>query len=1004
MPPPPVFAWTPQLRDYLDDCTVFEHQAFQKAFAEHAGGTLTRRRSKDLLNELNDTLSEAYWVQFLNDWLAFTLGGDIVAELPEDATTESRQLFLNVLWVRYANNGSPEGEDLARKLLLAAQAKCLKPTRKNATPKPAFKPYAQPPAEFCWHDDILQQEGHDDGDEDEWEDIPEDEPADEDDPMDGDYTDADPVDYSVDPDDTPSTTQTPETPLPNFIQTRAATARLVLQQVTPQSSAPPPSPSIWAAQVAQFFRPEFLHPMADHSGPRDVTDVKALKDSGLLDELHYVCRAGNLLETTHPDVEDSFRWYDWKTRYAELVVRWVAATMTLEEYAKTVPEPDPNYKFTLVEAQELLVFISSNPRMHPWSFDPMSVYLFLSLECFTINCNTWLVPCLSELNYTRLKGWKSAIVYHRLMALGVFLNPKANKLFIRKLDPRLAVIVCETSNHRETVRRVRSEVLRPNLPETTASSSSDAGDSSNDSGDSDSNPGESESECESEESMEDVQYQPRSPPKRQLPPRPSKSQKRAQRKKTRRMVEERANATGAGVRAKKGVLGVKNLAGHLGSVRRHTCPYCVGRPMKEQCVRIIYDRNRLGPKPPVKRKKGSKGTAPTRRVRYYHPFKDLQMQEVKFRRRVYKRCGKDITRLVWRRDGKGDEMVGGVRFKAFFKATLAQLVSNHRRVRVRAIRRQNAMQAWAYGSMTATGSRQPMGGYKGDGYGPYECHRGDTPDDIRALFRHAVDTDVLLEAAATIHPALKRDLGSTAGSGVKRFGRYGMSAFYCHNYISCIHADLDIALMAGYPPHSVFPRRFPLGWIPPLPYSAPLAFARAGLALLPRRPSTRPQHVPPPSRPSVPPLSRLHRASAPSSQRLLFQAATRPPPARQSRPRPARSALLPLHVAPYPYAPLSPLPVVPARCPRPPLPPLPPARLRLCAPATTLTKDLAKLVTIGLYLIRPSSTLYLTPWTIFWLSTPPFTENERRLALVFPASAFHAFVVQNVSRQPDALF
>lgn len=80
-------------------------------------------------------------MQFLNDWLAFTLGGDIVAELPEDATTESCQLFLDVLWVRYANNGSPEGEDLAWKLLLAAQAKCLKPTSKNATPKPAFKPY-----------------------------------------------------------------------------------------------------------------------------------------------------------------------------------------------------------------------------------------------------------------------------------------------------------------------------------------------------------------------------------------------------------------------------------------------------------------------------------------------------------------------------------------------------------------------------------------------------------------------------------------------------------------------------------------------------------------------------------------------------------------------------------------------------------------------------------------------------------------------------------------------
>lgn len=114
----------------------------------------------------------------------------------------------------------------------------------------------------------MQREGHDDGDEDEWEDISEDESADEDDPMDGDYTDADPVDYSVDPDDAPSATQTPETPLPNFIQTRAAAARLVLPQVTPQSSAPPPSPLIWAAQVAQFFRPEVLHPMADHVSTR----------------------------------------------------------------------------------------------------------------------------------------------------------------------------------------------------------------------------------------------------------------------------------------------------------------------------------------------------------------------------------------------------------------------------------------------------------------------------------------------------------------------------------------------------------------------------------------------------------------------------------------------------------------------------------------------------------------------------------------------------------------
>ncbi|KAJ7086967.1 hypothetical protein C8R44DRAFT_893365 [Mycena epipterygia] len=833
MPPLYVFAWSPQLPPYMDDAAVFEQQPFTKVFADHAGGSLTRTGSQALLSKLNDTLSEPYWVQFLNDWLAFTLGGDVVADLPEDATKESRQLFLDVLWIRYANNGSCEGEEVALDRLLAAQAKYLNPTTKNEPRKPAFKPYAQPPAEFCWYDHVLQREGYDDnGDEGGWEDIPEDEEVDEDDPMDGDYADADadPVNYGVDPDDEPSAQETPEQPLPNFIQTRATSATSVFPQVTTQRSAPPASGFVWATQIREFFCPELDRPTADHSGPRDVTAIvhgycemkavqagtyskqpfqQALKDSGLLNDLNYVCRAGNLLETSHPDVENSFRWYDWKTRYAELVVRWVAPTMTLEEYANTVPEPDPNYQFSLVEAQELLSFISSNPRMHPWSFDPMSVYLFLSLECFIINCNTWLVPCLYELGYHRLKGWNSATIYRRLMCLGVFLNPRANKVFLRtELDPRLAVIVCETSNHREMVRQVRADVLRPHLPKNTASSSSDSGDSGSNSDDSDAHP--SDSEYESEEPMEDVQYHPKSPLKRQAAPRLSKSGLRAQKRKIRTRVADKANLARAGVRAKKDVLGAKTPVGRLGSGLHHTCPYCAGRPMEQQCVRIIYvkprkckhligsaltcaqGRNRLRPKPLMKRKKGSQGTSPTRRVRYYHPFNDLHMQEVKFRRKVYKRCGKDITCLVRRRDGQADEMVGGVRFKAFSKATLAQLVSNHRRVRVRAIRRQNAMQAWAYGSMTATGSRQPMGGYKGDGYGPYECHRGDTPDDIRALFRHAVDTDVVLEAAATIHPSLKRDLASTASSGVKRFGRYGMSAFYCHNYISCIHADLDI--------------------------------------------------------------------------------------------------------------------------------------------------------------------------------------------------------------------
>lgn len=70
--------------------------------------------------------------------------------------------------------------------------------------------------------------------------------------------------------------------------------------------------------------------------------------------------------------------------------------------------------------------------------------------------------------------------------------------------------------------------------------------------------------------------------------------------------------------------------------------------------------------------------------------------------------------------------------------TLGQLISNHHCVLVRGVRRRGEMERWNYGSMTGNGPRQPKGGLPGDVYGPYACHKGNTPDDIRALFRHAL--------------------------------------------------------------------------------------------------------------------------------------------------------------------------------------------------------------------------------------------------------------------------
>ncbi|KAJ7107303.1 hypothetical protein C8R43DRAFT_963132 [Mycena crocata] len=137
--------------------------------------------------------------------------------------------------------------------------------------------------------------------------------------------------------------------------------------------------------------------------------------------------------------------------------------------------------------------------------------------------------------------------------------------------------------------------------------------------------------------------------------------------------------------------------------------------------------------------------------------------------------------------------VGGVRFNALSPKALKITQDNHSLVRIQAIRRREDMQLWARGSMTGTGSCMPMGGKLGDGYAPYACHSGDSVEDIEALFRHAVDTDILITAAKTIYPQLEQDLLEiTEGSELNRFRRFGVTGFYCTDFLSCLHRDRDI--------------------------------------------------------------------------------------------------------------------------------------------------------------------------------------------------------------------
>ncbi|KAJ7287727.1 hypothetical protein C8J57DRAFT_594139 [Mycena rebaudengoi] len=172
-------------------------------------------------------------------------------------------------------------------------------------------------------------------------------------------------------------------------------------------------PELWCRHIQDFFYPTSGDiALTRHKDlvVQDLVDMRglpsrayssnafqsALETSGLAALLHRICRPGNLLETSHPDVELSFRFHDWKLSYAELYVRWTPATISLEEYEKTLPPSNPKYD---IDVKVLFRFISDNPRMHPWTFNPMAVFLFLSVSCFEVNCDLWLVPSLTELKF-----------------------------------------------------------------------------------------------------------------------------------------------------------------------------------------------------------------------------------------------------------------------------------------------------------------------------------------------------------------------------------------------------------------------------------------------------------------------------------------------------------------------------------------------------------------------------------------------------------------------------
>ncbi|KAJ7145166.1 hypothetical protein C8R43DRAFT_1130226 [Mycena crocata] len=523
----------------------------------------------------------------------------------------------------------------------------------------------------------------------------------------------------------------------------------------------------WQKNISAFFYPEEIQLTKPRKCKRVVKDLvqmrnlpaqvyespqftTELKDSGLLNSFLKICQPGNLLETTHPDVELSYRFYNWLVSYGELLCRW---TPPLRLEPLNISSKIPYRPFDPVD---FLTFFSQNRRMHPWRSNPMAAYLFVSCSAFKVNCRLWLIPSLETLGFGA-SGWDLDQVYRDLMRHPVMQNLPESQSVLAGLDAKLRTVITETAALlRKQLEDVNQELYYTSPSAVTSTSAPEASSSLQ------KLIKHAPSTSTARRAQHVLGVAPVSAPTKQ-----KSSEKQKLTDTQRKNAKNRVKAKARKQSAKNNVLGSSQPASKLQLPKAtNTCPGCKHKPESEWCVRTIYverntsaanyigcaltcapDGDRLKPLKGKKRKNKKKKSR-IYKCRYISPL-ELKLRWVEARpadHAVWRDCGWDIVRFIHIVDGE-EYMVGGVRFNALSSKTLRVMQDNHRLVRVRGLKRRDEIDEWAYGTMTGTGSRLPIGGKLGDGYAPYTRHSGDSVEDIKVLFRHAMVGTYLLSGS-----------------------------------------------------------------------------------------------------------------------------------------------------------------------------------------------------------------------------------------------------------------
>ncbi|KAK7015055.1 hypothetical protein R3P38DRAFT_3572443 [Favolaschia claudopus] len=428
----------PYLPPIEEDQHILSLTPLAQVFPEWIGSSLRSEMQTRKASLSSQLMADDFWLTTISDWLALVFGGEVDEG---ERIEEQVDLFIDIMWMRFCHHDSVESRADIMKLLLPARRSLI------------VKPYiSAPAAEFSIVGDLnadeLAPSKQTDiyslvfGSDSDLSDLSEEESQNNDVIMSAVETE----DVVMQPVETGERDE-------RYISMSEARAKEILEFFFPGTEA-----RTFKTQKLQATRGR-LGIDAQSKGQSLYAgrlSSQCFRGSELYKVLLIVCNPYNPLENSHPDVQQSFRLYNWKMAYGQILDRW--DPLSSEVNLPPLIEQGRS-KF---DADHFLRFFGTRVEIHPWVAYPTACTFLVSEDAFRSNCEHWLIPWLKHAKY-ETAGWDLTTVYHQICQHPVMTgradHTRQVKRLLKDVDPCFAAILLETRRYKKTLDTINEEIF-----------------------------------------------------------------------------------------------------------------------------------------------------------------------------------------------------------------------------------------------------------------------------------------------------------------------------------------------------------------------------------------------------------------------------------------------------------------------------------------------------------------------------------------------------------------